>query len=170
MRSLSHFPSICIPRSSIITSYSYIWCLCQKPILRPVFYRVFCSCNVAQRTRVAGRSRRDRAAMAHNTRKCSPGGPGCNFNLIARYFGRAYAYARKVRKGEALLNALGLHAIPHFASTLTSCSSRLAWLVSSCEVEKDRSEHRGRSGLLGKSFWISAFSHGVICQNPVTIE
>lgn len=87
-------------------------------------------------------SRRDKATMAHNTRKCSPGRPGCNFNLIARYFGRAYAYACKVRKGEALLNAFGLHAIPHFASTLTSCSSRLAWSVSSCEVEKDRGRPR----------------------------
>lgn len=39
--------------------------------------------------RIAGRSRR--AEATHNARRCYLGQSECNFNLIARYFGRAYA-------------------------------------------------------------------------------
>lgn len=41
-----------------------------------------------------------------NMQKCFPGQPRCNFNLIARYFGRAYTYTCKARRDEALLKRL----------------------------------------------------------------
>lgn len=60
------------------------------------------------------------AGTAHNAQRCYPGRSRCNLNLIARYFGRAYAYACKVGRGliKRLRAALHRHAdeLARFAS------------------------------------------------------
>lgn len=74
--------------------------------------------NTTKGARIAGNSRRDKATTAHNAQRCYLGRSRCNLNLIARYFGRAYAC--KVGRGliKRLRAALRRHAdeLARFAS------------------------------------------------------
>lgn len=109
--------------------------------------------------RVVGYSRCDKVTLIY-AEVCLPGQRRCNFNLIARYFGRAYTYTYKVRRDETkpcLIKA------PSGLASLTSS------LVSPRLARKDRGG--GFSGALSWEIILRTlplppqFSHGGTSTN-----